>query len=123
MLIYIIPESDPLHPIAPTLVTINNITSISAIIQWTVAYISYSPETYVVLYGPSGDALNKYSSYVYSGCNITGTSETYSVGLSGLRDNSTYYVQVLATNTAQKSNTSTLGRFTTLPLTEIEIGN
>ena len=41
---------------------------------------------------------------------------TYSVELSGLRDNTTYYVQVLATNTAQRSSRSTVHTFTTLPL-------
>ena len=39
---------------------------------------------------------------------------TYSVELSGLRDNTTYYVQVLATNTAQRSNRSTIHTFTLL---------
>ena len=41
---------------------------------------------------------------------------TYSVEFSGLRDNTTYYVQVLATNTAQRSNRSTVHTFTTLSL-------
>ena len=35
-----------------------------------------------------------------------GEMMSYSVELSGLRDNTTYYVQVLATNTAQRSNKS-----------------
>ena len=33
---------------------------------------------------------------------------------SGLRDNTTYYVQILATNTAQRSNMSCMIGFTTL---------
>ena len=41
---------------------------------------------------------------------------TYSVELSGLRDNTTYYVQVLATNTAQRYSKSCVHTFTTLPL-------
>ena len=113
----------PLHPIAPTLVRVGGITSDSAIIQWTVANISYSPETYIVQYGTSRESLNQNSSSAYSGDVTAITNKTYSVELSGLRDNTTYYVQVLATNTAQRSNTSIVRRFTTLHLTEMETGD
>ena len=113
----------PLQPIIPTIVKINSTTSNGAIIQWTVAYISYSPETYIVQYGTSEDSLIQNSSSVYSGNDITITNKTYSVELSGLRDNTTYYVQVQATNTAQRSHTSIVVRLTTLPLTETETGD
>ena len=89
-----------------------NVKSDSVIIQWTVAYISYSPETYVVQYGTSRDSLIHNS-------RSTDSEEdemmSYSVELSGLRDNTTYYVQVLVTNTAQRSNRSSVHSFTTLP--------
>ena len=93
----------------PEYITFMDVKSDSVIIQWTVPYISYSPETYVVQYGTSRDSL------IHS----THSEEevmTYSVELSGLRDNTTYYVQVLATNTAQRSNRSTVHTFTILPL-------
>ena len=89
-----------------------DVKSDSVIIQWTVPYISYSPETYVVQYGTSRDSLIHNSSSTHSEEEVM----TYSVELSGLRDNTTYYVQVLATNTAQRSNRSTVHTFTTLPL-------
>ena len=85
-----------------------DVKSESVIIQWTVPYISYSPETYVVQYGTSRDNSSS-----------TDSEEevmTYSVELSGLRDNTTYYVQVLATNTAQRYSKSCVHTFTTLPL-------
>ena len=47
-----------------------------------------------------------------------GEMMSYSVELSGLRNNTTYYVQVLATNTAQRSNRSSVIGFTTLPFTD-----
>ena len=110
----------PLHPIIPTFVKINSITSSSAIIQWTVAYISYSPETYIVQYGTSEDSLIQNSNSIYSGNDITITNKIYSVELSGLRDNTTYYVHI---HTAHRSNSSIVVRLTTLPLIETETGD
>ena len=89
-----------------------DVKSDSVIIQWTVSYISYSPETYVVQYGTSRDSLIHNSSSTDSEEEVM----TYSVELTGLRGNTTYYVQVLATNTAQRSNRTTVHTFTTLPL-------
>ena len=103
---------EPVDSVRPEDIIFVDVKSDSVIIQWTVPYISYSPETYVVQYGTSRDSL------INNG-NSTDSKEevmTYSVELSGLRDNTTYYVQVLATNTAQRSNRSTVHTFTTLPL-------
>ena len=99
----------------PDDITFMDVKSDSVIIQWTVAYISYSPETYVVQYGTSKDSLIHNSRSTDS---EEGEMMSYSVELSGLRDNTTYYVQVLATNTAQRSNRSSVIGFTTLPLTD-----
>ena len=101
-----------MDPVRPKEITFLYVKSDSVIIQWTVPYISYSPETYVVQYGTSRDSLIHNSSSTDSEEEVM----TYSVELSGLRDNTTYYVQVLATNTAQRSNRSTVHTFTTLPL-------
>ena len=65
-------------------------------------------------YGTSQDTLIHNSDSTYSGDDITTTNMTYSVKLSNLKENTTYYVQVVATNTAQISNTSSVERFTTL---------
>ena len=101
---------EPLDPVRPEDITFMDVKSDSVIIQWTVPYISYSPETYVVQYGTSRDSLIHNSSSTDSEEEVM----TYSVELSGLRDNTTYYVQVLATNTAQRSNRSTVYIFTIL---------
>ena len=103
---------EPVDPVRPEDIAFMDVKSDSVIIQWTVPYISYSPETYVVQYGTSRDSLIHNSSSTDSEEEVM----TYSVELSGLRDNTTYYVQVLATNTAQRSNRSTVHTFTTLPL-------
>ena len=112
MYVYLYFPIDPVDPVRPKDITFMNI---SVIIQWTVAYISYSPETYVVQYGTSRDSLIHNSRSTDS---EEGEMMSYSVELSGLRDNTTYYVQVLATNTAQRSNRSELHSFTILPLTD-----
>ena len=103
---------EPVDPVRPEDITFMDVKSDSVIIQWTVPYISYSPETYVVQYGTSRDSLIHNSSSTDSEEEVM----TYSVELSDLRDNTTYYVQVLATNTANRSNRSTVHNFTTLPL-------
>ena len=103
---------EPVDPVRPEDITFMDVKSDSVIIQWTVPYISYSPETYVVQYGTSRDSLIHNSSSTDSEEEVM----TYSVELSGLRDNTTYYVQVLVTNTAQRSNRSTVHTFTILPL-------
>ncbi|CAI8048666.1 MAM domain-containing glycosylphosphatidylinositol anchor protein 1 [Geodia barretti] len=76
--------SEPVDPVRPEDVTFREVQSDSVTVQWRVSHISYSPETYVVHQ------------------------------LSGLRDNTTYYVQVLATNTALRSSRSSVESFTTL---------
>ena len=113
---------EPVNPISPYHVISKDITVDSAIIQWTVSYISYSPETYVVKYGTSQDTLIQNSSTTYSGDDITITNMTYSVKLSNLKENTTYYVQVVATNTALRSSMSSIVQFRTFPLTEVEPG-
>ena len=42
---------------APEYIVFREVESDSVVIQWTVAYISYSPETYVVQYGTSRETL------------------------------------------------------------------
>ena len=103
---------EPVDPVRPEDITFMDVKSESVIIQWTVPYISYSPETYVVQYGTSRDSLIHNSSSTDSEEEVM----TYSVELSGLRDNTTYYVQVLATNTAQRYSKSCVHTLTTLPL-------
>ena len=94
----------------------------SAIIQWTVPHISNSPETYVVMYGTSPHTLIQNSSTTDSGEDITITDNTYSVKLSGLKENTTYYAQFVATNNPQKSCMSTIENFTTLPYMDEQEG-
>ena len=73
-------------------------------------------------YGTSQDTLIQNSSTIYSGDDITITDMTYSAKLSNLKENTTYYVQVVATNTALRSTTSIVEQFSTLPFMEMRPG-
>ena len=70
-------------------------------------------------YGTSRDSLDMTSDPTHSGEDITIANVTYSVTLSDLRENTTYYVHIVATNTAGRSNTSSVERFMTLFMTSL----
>ena len=95
-------------------VTAKNVQDSSALIQWTVSSIAYTPETYVVEYSTSQDSLDMTSHPTHSGEDITISNVTYSVILSDLRENTTYYVHIVANNNADRSTTSSVESFTTL---------
>ena len=97
----------------PVVVGTGNISDSTALIQWTVSSIVYTPETYVVEYGTSQDSLDMTSDPTHSGEDITIANVTYSVILSDLRENTTYYVHIVTTNTAGRSNTNSVERFMT----------
>ena len=109
---------EPVDPVRPEDISFREVESDSVIIQWTVSHISYSPETYVVQYGTSRESLIHNSSRTHS----EEDRVTYSVQLSGLRDSTTYYVQVLTTNTAQRSSRSSVESFTILVTSEMTAG-
>ena len=102
----------------PEDITFREVQSDSVTVQWRVSHISYSPETYVVQYGTSRESLIHNSSRTHSEEGVM----TYSLQLSGLRDTTTYYVQVLATNTALRSSRSSVESFTTLVTSQMTTG-
>ena len=65
-------------------------------------------------YGTSQDSLDMTSDPTHSGEDITIANMTYSVTLSDLRENTTYYVHIVATNTAGRPTTSSVERFMTI---------
>ena len=66
-------------------------------------------------YGTSQDTMIHNSDSIYSGDDFTITDMTYSVKLSNLKENTTYYVQIVASNTAQRSSMSSVEQFMTSP--------
>ena len=69
-----------------------------AIIRWTVYFLTYTPETYVVVYGTDRTNLNKSSSPVSSGASITATDISLFVTLTRLEAGTTYHYRLVATN-------------------------
>ena len=89
-------------------VTATNVQDSSALIQWTVSSIAYTPETYVVEYGTSQDSLDMTSDPTHSGEDITVVNQMYSVLLSSLEPVTQYYYQVVANNTARSRSSNLL---------------
>ena len=87
------------------------------------ANISYSPEHYVVTYGTDENNLTQNTSSIHSGDDIDINNTSYSVILNGLKDETIYYVQVLAINTANKTKRSMIESFTTEPLPTVATGS
>ena len=92
----------------PMAVTATNVQDSSALIQWTVLSIAYTPETYVVEYGTNQDSLDMTSDPSHSGEDITVVNQMYSVQLSSLEPDTQYYYQVVATNTALSRSSNLL---------------
>lgn len=73
----------------------SSITGVSAVIRWTVPYIAFTEETYVVTYGLNPNSLIEVTPPITSGLNI---SSVYTQTLSNLDPLETYYLRVVATN-------------------------
>ena len=95
-----------------------DITHNSATIRWTVSFLSYDPEMYVVQYGLAMDSLTMTSSMVMGDVTPLNYMDSYqgSVTLIGLDRSTTYFYRVRGTNGAGSTlsvvetfNTSDLG--------------
>ena len=92
-------------------VMVVNVSSSSAVITWIIPSVAYTFEQYRVNYGPSAGSLTM-SSEVLDGDDLDAVNVTYEVTLTGLEPYSTYYIQVVSTNSESSSSTSLLS-FTT----------
>ena len=111
-----------MKPVRPEHIVFSDVSTDSVIIQWTVAYISYSPEHYVVTYGTDENNLTL-NTTKHSGDDIDINNTNYSVELNDLKDETIYYVQVLAINTANKTKRSMIESFKTDPLPTMATGS
>ena len=113
---------EPVKPVRPEHIEFSDISTESVTIQWTVAYISYSPEHYVVSYDTDMNNLTQNTSSNYSGDDMNIRNVNYSVELKDLKAETIYHVQVVAINTANKSTRSMVESFTTTSLPTIQTG-
>ena len=95
-----------------------HITHNSATIRWIVSSLSYDPEMYVVRYGLAMDSLTMTSSIVMGDVTPLNYMDSYQgfVTLTGLNSLTTYFYQVMSTNSDDPAisvvsifNTSALG--------------
>ena len=86
-------------------VAVSQITSSGFVVQWTVASVAYTPETYVVEYSTTSDFLNPAAESVASGDDIGIVDKTYSVELKELAPGNKYHFVVVAINSARITRT------------------
>ena len=90
----------------------------SVVIQWTVPYIAYTPETYEVIYGAERDNLDRESTESRtSGPDINAVDKTYSLPLTGLQAMTTYYYRIVARNSFDTTDNA-VGTFNTTSRSE-----
>lgn len=98
-------------PALATDVIVVNITGTSAVVMWTIPSVAFTFEQYRVYYGNSSDSLFMASEIVY-GVDLYAVNETYTIVLSGLEPLSTYFFQIISTNSESESYTAIMN-FTT----------
>ena len=84
-----------------------------ATIRWTVLFLTYTPETYVVKYGTDRTNLNETSLPVSSGLSITARDINLLVTLTGLEAVTTYHYRLVATNSFGSNSSDVIMNFTT----------
>jgi hypothetical protein len=90
------------------------VTADSAVIEWLIPVISYTPETYTVQYGPDEENLNFTSKIEVGTGDITAKNHIYSTTIMGLQPNMVYYYQVVAANSVGLNESET-AQFVTSP--------
>lgn len=87
----------PLAPIAPTVLG-STAGSTVVTINWVVTAITYTPESYFIVYGLSNDTLNLRSSAVEGVMNLTATDVVHSMTVTDLLPFTQYYYKIEAHN-------------------------
>ena len=77
--------------------------------------ITYTPETYAVYYGQDETQLNIASNAVIGTTDVTAVNQVYSTTIDGLQSNTTYYYQIMATNSVGQNKSTITQLVTSLP--------
>ena len=102
----------PMSPLQPDTVRSSDVQDSRATVQWTVTSISYTPETYVVMYGTAEGNLDT-TSVEETEDDITAMDVAFSVHLSGLQPATVYYYIVRATNSHGDTDSDVVKTFET----------
>ena len=79
------------------------VTEYNAVVNWTVPFITYTPETYVVGYRQNDSSIYHYTETLTGTVDIDAENETYEVELRGLEPATNYCLVVIARNLANFS--------------------
>ena len=84
----------PVEPVEVTVVKANT----TALVEWTVPLITYTPESYVVEFGEDSGSLSRTSGLLHSGDDITVANREYTTIAQDLIPRTTYHFRVKSTN-------------------------
>ena len=84
----------PVEPVEVNVVKANT----TAVVEWTVPMIAYTPESYVVEFGEDSGFLSRTSGLLHSGDDITVLNVEYTTTLQDLIPRTTYHFRVKSTN-------------------------
>ena len=82
-------------------------TFTTAVVEWDVPSIAYTPEDYLVQYGTAPQSLNQFVQ-VSGSASFSTLDEHYIVPLLGLQVNTFYFYQITASNQAGSTSTAVL---------------
>ena len=86
-------------PLPPTAGELTYLTHVTAVIEWRVASIAFSPELYTLMYSTTPDDVNTIMTEPqFSGTDTTLTDRVYTVTLENLSPATTYYYRIKAEN-------------------------
>ena len=108
----------PIAPVQPTGLAFDDITSTTAMLEWTVPYISYTPEHYQVMYGFTEADLDQASQSIDGNTDLDSLNQVYTIQLTGLLQDTVYYWRVQSTNSFAATE-STVVSFLTVPLRKL----
>ena len=103
----------PTLPAAP--MPLDNITTTasSAVVSWLVGSITYTPESYTVVYGLSADTLNNTTEAIQGTMDVAAVDMVYSTTIGGLAAFRQYYYRIIAANSF-RSTQSSINTFCTM---------
>ena len=108
----------PAAPQPPMGLRFINTSFTSAVIEWKVLSIAYTPESYQVMLGTQQNALNQSGMLIMGGNNLTATNQVFTAELFGLMPDTIYYYQITAVN-SHSSTESSIASFVTVPIRKL----
>ena len=76
--------------------TVTNFST--ALLEWQVPYVAYTPEQFFAKYGTSNGSLDQMSEIILGTADISAVDQHYSLQLTGLQHDTTYYYQLVVMN-------------------------